>query len=369
MEKAGVPGQNSPDVCLLLGCQLFVESCWVGNVDLDHDFWGRPEDMRMARPAYKVTTNHPGSDLAGETAAALAAGYLAFKDTDAAYASELLTAARSLYNMAYSHHGLYHHAIPEAADAYPSYGFQDELCWGAAWLYKATGEATYLSKAEHALSAAGVDSNEFSWDDKSIACVVLLHEVSPTARDDYADFIKSFLHKWRRGTGGIHITPCGLSFLSKWGSLRYALNAALIALMAAEQGIEPQANREWALSQLNYALGDNKYGRSYVVGSCPSPPASCDWSDYEKHGPNAHVLYGALVGGPDNHDNYHDNRTDYVMNEVTCDYNAGFQCPQSQLSRKSPSVAAGVPTAADKSPAEPHDGDDDDYDCNPTRQW
>ena len=37
------------------------------------------------------------------------------------------------------------------------------------------------------------------------------------------------------------------------------------------------------------------------------------------------TLYGALVGGPDQWDNYNDDRNDYVANEVACDYNAGFQ--------------------------------------------
>ena len=37
------------------------------------------------------------------------------------------------------------------------------------------------------------------------------------------------------------------------------------------------------------------------------------------------VLYGALVGGPDQWDNYVDDRNDYVANEVATDYNAGFQ--------------------------------------------
>lgn len=35
--------------------------------------------MTMARPAYKISASKPGSDVAGETAAALAAGYLVFK--------------------------------------------------------------------------------------------------------------------------------------------------------------------------------------------------------------------------------------------------------------------------------------------------
>lgn len=42
-------------------------------------------------------------------------------------------------------------------------------------------------------------------------------------------------------------------------------------------------------------------------------------------GENPNLLVGALVGGPDENDNYTDLRTDYVHNEVACDYNAGFQ--------------------------------------------
>jgi hypothetical protein len=31
------------------------------------------------------------------------------------------------------------------------------------------------------------------------------------------------------------------------------------------------------------------------------------------------------VGGPDKNDNFVDDRTDYIQNEVALDYNAGFQ--------------------------------------------
>jgi hypothetical protein len=37
-----------------------------------------------------------------------------------------------------------------------------------------------------------------------------------------------------------------------------------------------------------------------------------------------HILYGALVGGPDSKDFWEDNINDYIMNEVAIDYNAGF---------------------------------------------
>lgn len=39
----------------------------------------------------------------------------------------------------------------------------------------------------------------------------------------------------------------------------------------------------------------------------------------------AHVLYGAIVGGPDDQDNFYDIRNDYLQTEVAIDYNAPFQ--------------------------------------------
>ena len=42
--------------------------------------WGRPEDMHMSRPSYFVDSSRGGSDVAGETVAALVSGSMAFKD-------------------------------------------------------------------------------------------------------------------------------------------------------------------------------------------------------------------------------------------------------------------------------------------------
>lgn len=45
-----------------------------------HSLWDRPESITTKQNSYKVDDTHPGSDVAGEYAAAMAAGYLAFKD-------------------------------------------------------------------------------------------------------------------------------------------------------------------------------------------------------------------------------------------------------------------------------------------------
>ncbi len=127
----------------------------VGNGGTDHAWWGPAEVMQMARPSYRVTTTCPGSDLAGETAAAMAAASIAFRPTNATYANTLLTHARQLYTFADTFRGKYSDCITDAANFYNSWsGYQDELVWGAIWMYRATNEAAFLTKAqnEYALS-------------------------------------------------------------------------------------------------------------------------------------------------------------------------------------------------------------------------
>jgi len=52
--------------------------------------------MDTPRGVYKVTPDRPGSDVAGETAAALAAASIVFRACDPAYSSKLLQTARKV---------------------------------------------------------------------------------------------------------------------------------------------------------------------------------------------------------------------------------------------------------------------------------
>ena len=102
----------------------------------------------MARPSWSITCTSPGSDLAGETAAALASSAIYFtRRGDTAYADQLLTHARSLFQFADQSRGVYTDAIPNAAGFYQSWsGYEDELMWAAAWMAKATGVTQPLGK-------------------------------------------------------------------------------------------------------------------------------------------------------------------------------------------------------------------------------
>ena len=68
----------------------------VGDGDSDHYCWERPEDMTTPRTAYKIDTEHPGSDLAGETAAALAAAAIAFRPYNSSYSDLLLVHSKEV---------------------------------------------------------------------------------------------------------------------------------------------------------------------------------------------------------------------------------------------------------------------------------
>jgi len=317
----------------------------VGDGEADHKWWGPAEVMTMARPSYKVDASCPGSDVAGETAAALATGAMLFKSDDPTYSAKLLANAKQLFTFADTYRGNYSDCVTAAAAYYKSWsGYEDELVWAAYWLYKATGDATYLAKAEteyQKLSYANqttVHSYAWTvaWDDKSYADYALL--AMETGKQAYIDDANRWLDWWTVGYNGqkVNYSPGGEAVLDSWGSLRYAANTAFVALLYSQWTTDATRKaryHDFGVRQIDYALGDNPRKSSYVIGFGANPPtkphhrtAHGSWLDSIDNPVNdRHVLYGALVGGPSSaNDAYTDSRSDYVSNEVADDYNAGF---------------------------------------------
>ncbi|MGN9809845.1 glycoside hydrolase family 9 protein [Micromonospora sp. BQ11] len=317
----------------------------VGKGDDDHKWWGPAEVMPMARPAYKIDASCGGADLAGETAAAMAASSMVFRPTDAAYADKLLGHARQLYTFADTVRKSYHECITDATSFYRSWsGWQDELVWGAIWLYRATGEASYLAKAESEYDKLGNENQTttksykwtIAWDNKQYGAYVLLARL--TGKQKYLDDANRWLDYWTVGVNGQRVpySPGGMAVLDSWGALRYAANTSFVALLHGDHITDATRKAryaDFALRQINYALGDNPRNSSYVIGFGANPPKNPHhrtahgswWDSQTVPEETRHVLYGALVGGPSSaNDAYSDSRSDYVMNEVATDYNAGF---------------------------------------------
>ena len=317
----------------------------VGKGDDDHKWWGPAEVLPMARPAYKIDASCGGSDLAAETAAAMAASSIVFRPTDPAYADQLLTHARQLYTFADTVRRPYHECITDATNFYRSWsGYQDELVWGAIWLYRATGEADYLAKAEAEYDKLGTEPQTttrlykwtIAWDNKQFGAYVLLANL--TGKQKYVDDANRWLDYWTVGVNGerVRTSPGGMAVLDTWGALRYAANTAFAALVYSDRLTDATRKaryHDFAVRQINYALGDNPRNSSYVIGFGVNPPRNPHhrtahgswWDSQQVPVETRHVLYGALVGGPSAPDDrYTDSRGDYVMNEVATDYNAGF---------------------------------------------
>jgi hypothetical protein len=92
----------------------------VGDGDTDHNCWQRPEDMTTSRQAYRLDAQHPGSDLAGETAAAMAAASLVFRRSNPGYAYQLVQHSEQLFDFANKYRGRYNDSIPVATKYYGS---------------------------------------------------------------------------------------------------------------------------------------------------------------------------------------------------------------------------------------------------------
>ena len=307
----------------------------IGHAKRDHEYWGRAEEMRMSRPTYIISPKNPGSDVVGESAAALAAGSLLFRETNPKLADKYLSHARELYALAKNYKKSYNDAIPLITEFYKSWSYEDEIAWASAWIYRATGDQKWKNIAEQDYSNFGIQYSgvESTWDSKKPGTMAVM--LQATKNSKYASHLASYVDSAMRARK----TPKGMVYVQKWAPLRHATNIAFMALQAAMAEPKlPKASQyfQFAQKQLNYALGSS--GRSYVVGfgqnnpkephhrgsSCPPIPQTCDWAQSGR-GPAPWVLFGALVGGPNEHDKYTDSRKDYIANEVATDYNAAFQ--------------------------------------------
>ncbi|RWR78779.1 Glyco_hydro_9 domain-containing protein [Cinnamomum micranthum f. kanehirae] len=323
----------------------------VGDPVADHQCWVRPENMESPRTLYRIDENRPGTEIAAETAAAMAASSIVFRSQNRTYARRLLNKAKLLFEFAESHKGTYDGECP----FYCSYsGYNDELLWAASWLYIATLRSTYLKYITEEAISNSVD--EFNWDLKYAGVQILLTKLYLAGEKSLQKF-KSQADSYICSVlpdspyNQVYISPGGMIHLRDGANTQYVTGAALLfsvysdlldkhrtTVTCGAQQFGSSHLMKFAKQQMDYLLGNNPLGRSYMVGFgnksptqahhrgasvpqlAPGSKVNCatsfaDW--FNKDAPNPNELTGAIVGGPDRYDNFEDKRWDSSKLEPT----------------------------------------------------
>lgn len=347
--------------------RIFVQ---VGDPINDHNCWERPEDMDTSRTVYTVDAPNPASDVAGETAAALAASSMVFRSFDPGYAETLLRTSTRVFDFADTYRGAYSDNNNIRDGVCPFYcdfdGYQDELLWGAAWLRRASQSDSYLSYIQNNGKTLGADDNinEFGWDNKHAGLNVLVSkevlEGNMYNLQSYKASADSFMCTLIPESSSSHIeyTPGGLIYKPGGSNLQHSTTITFLLLVYANYlersaaavncgsiSVSPSMLRKIAKRQVDYILGDNPKGMSYMVGysnyypqrihhrgsSLPSIKdhpqfIACKEGSifFNSTNPNPNVLVGAVVGGPGEDDTYEDDRVDFRKSEPTTYINAPF---------------------------------------------
>lgn len=334
----------------------------VGQGTVDHNYWGPPElqlSSKYKRTAEFATASNPAGDQVAEAAASLALMSLNYQDIDPAYAQKCLKYSKALYEFARKYRGL-----GNSDGFYGSRDNEDDLSWAAVWLYVATKNMDYINHIT-STTATGlydgymkkiISTTENTWQNIWVHCwdsvwggtFVELAKLFPAKEFPDNKMYKQFdyfarwnLEYWSGGKiphedprdiSIIKPSAAGYAMLNTWGSARYNCAAQLCALVYQKNYPERMQFANWAKSQIDYLLGNNPMGYSYVVGygeksaMHPHHRAAHGSTTNSTLNPSTHrhMLWGALVGGPDGNDVHKDDTSDYAYNEVAIDYNAGL---------------------------------------------
>ena len=337
----------------------------IGDDAFDHVWWGSAE-VYMRKYVLKGGTDpRPYDEITctttvAEMASAMAAGYIVFKDENPELAEGYLNHAKSLFELADKTRSNDDQGVQQKYYNTKQSGtvadYIDELFYAANWMYMATGEQKYLDLCESDYIPYFPKENQSTerkytwglcWDDTSQAAALLY--AMNTGKDEWKQHVKHHLEYWTNGYGGkqVQYTPDGLAWLMNWGSLRHATTTAFVAMIASDTIFADDAAfvdkyNTWAKSQMDYAFGDNDLGLSYVLGMGEKNPVNVHhrtssgiyddhWNELGSDTPSdkweteyAHVLYGALEGGPNQDGTFTDTNSSYQNTEVAIDYNAGF---------------------------------------------
>ena len=322
----------------------------VGDGSVDHEYWQSPEIDAMGRPAFFATSELPTTDDVSEAAAALAINYYNFRDTDKEYAEKCLDYSKALFDFANKNAKAVGPPGEGPMSFYTSSKWEDDFCFAAGWLYLITEDHDYLEACEKYIDYYAPPGYVLCWNDMWNGVGIIfgrIQDIYPEVCEETRVAIGRGQYEkldfWEMEAKALNtvmnkkLTPAGYFHLDTWGSARYNTAVQFTALVydKYQKGKDRYNDKnedytftKWSLGQMEYLIGDNPLGRSYVVGygeNCvkfPHHRAASGLTMAEDPAEHKHVLYGALAGGPGEEDEHKDVTSDWVYNEVTIDYNA-----------------------------------------------
>ena len=324
----------------------------------DHNIWCSAEVYLRKHHLNNNDWVRPYDEIADSTtmalsAAALAEGYIIFEESQPTKAKQYLEQAKTYFEEADAVRSNENGAM---GTMYNPSSWVDDCMYAACWLYKATGDQSYLDKIESDYIPKFPTEEQssdrkytwgFCWDDTTQGAALLYAQI--TGKSEWVNHVSHHLDYWIDGYGGkqIKYTPDGMAWLFNWGSARHVSATAWLAFLSCDTIFKDNASlcdkyQTWAKGQMDYLFGDNDLGLSYVLGMGEKNPTAIHhrtasgihddhWNDLGQESSSegwqteyAHTLYGALVGGPDSSGNYVNNVSQYEYSEVAIDYNAGY---------------------------------------------
>lgn len=284
----------------------------VGDGGSDHAIWSAPENQDgLERPAFFADASNPATDEVSVAIAALALNYKNFGN------AEDLKVAKDLY--AFVQKNSKACATKGAAGYYDSTSYGDDLALAASALMVATGDSSYNAVYNEYKESGNNGVNQYwvlDWANSgAMACML---------QKDSAK-LKSITEVCTQKGKIDGVFNC----VSDWGSCRYSAAEQFTGLVY-DKLTGTSTFKNWAISQMNYMIGDNPNKRCYIVGynenssKYPHHRAASNSTGDKVYNKNHYTLLGAVVGGPGSGGQYYDKQEDYHCNEVALDYNAGL---------------------------------------------
>lgn len=288
------------------------------------------------------------ANLAGRCAAAMAMASRIWRNDldDPVFADKCLRAAKELYQLGKKNEGYQQGNSFKAPYRYMENTWADDMEWGAAELFKATGDKTYLTDAEKYAEMIGATSwlphdkvghYEF-YPFLNVGHFALYPHASPEMQTKLAGYYREGIESAvkRSKKNAYHV---GVPFV--WCSNNLAA-ALATQILLYEQITGDTQYHDFLLAQRDWLLGRNPWGTTMFTGiprdgEYPEDVHTCIWHLTKKMVPGGLVdgpvyasVYNSLLGLHLTEDDefadfqndyvvYHDDIGDYSTNEPTMD--------------------------------------------------